>query len=225
MRSVVASQAPRCARCRLALRWCVCPVHAEVQVPLALTVLAHHREPFRPSSTGTLIRRVLPGSQQAVWRRERGLTAGEVQTPGRELWILHPHGEPLPEPLPDPRTLQIMLLDGSWSETSAMAQEISGWGRLVSLPMAGVSRYWLRAQASAGRFSTVEALLFLLERFGLHEAAGVLRLQFELHVYASLRARGQKERAEAFLAGSPARAAFAEFIAALNVPRPRVDGA
>jgi len=104
-----------------------------------------------------------------------------------------------------------------------MAQEVRNWGRLVSLPMIGESRYWLRAQTEAGRFSTVEALLFLLRAFGLAAAHDALRLQFELHVYAHLRARGHKETGERFLATSPLREAFPELIAALNLRRPRTE--
>lgn len=207
----------------MAPRWCVCPAHREVVCPLAIDVLTHHRERFRPSSTGTLINRVIPASRHLPWRRERALTAADVQLPGRELWILHPHGEAPPHPLPAPETVQVLLLDGSWRESSAMAQEVRGWGRRVSLPMNGASRYWLRAQADEGRFSTVEALLFLLERFGLGEVHAALRLQFELHVYASLRVRGQKVLAQEFLANSPAREAFAGLIAELDVRRPRED--
>ena len=102
-----------------------------------------------------------------------------------------------------------------------MAQEVGGWGRLVNLPMTGESRYWLRAQADAARFSTVEALLFLLQRFGLDKTHEVLRLQFELHVYANLRARGYKADALAFLATSPIAAAFPDLIAQLAIRRPR----
>ena len=80
--------------------------------------------------------------------------------------------------------------------------------------------YWLRAQADAARFSTIEALLFLLEFFGLNETRDALRLQFELHVYASLRARGHKADALAFLAESPIATAFAGLIAQLDVRRP-----
>lgn len=207
----------------MATRWCVCPVHTDIALPLAVDVLTHHRERFRPSSTGTLINRVIPASRHILYRRERRLSAAEVQVPGRELWILHPHGDPLPAALPEPRGVQVLLLDGSWRETSAMAQEVTGWGRLVNLPMAGVSRYWLRAQADEARFSTIEALLFLLQRFGLDEAEEQLRLQFELHVYASLRARGQKAFSHEFLADSPIRTAFREFIAQLDVRRPRTD--
>jgi DTW domain-containing protein len=220
MRSVVLQSSERCPRCVLPLRWCVCAAYREATCPLQIDVLIHHRERHRPSSTGNLVQRILPASRQHLWRRERHLSAGEICVPGRELWILHPHGEPAPAPPPADR-VQIVLLDGSWREASAMAQETSDWGRLVSLPMTGESRYWLRAQADAARFSTVETLLFLLRTFGLNAAHDTLRLQFELHVYASLRARGHKASALDFLASSPIAAAFRELIAQLDLRRSR----
>jgi DTW domain-containing protein YfiP len=223
MRSVVRHVSRRCPRCQLATRWCICPAHQEITCPLAIDVLTHHRERFRPSSTGTLINRIVPASRHILWRRERQLTAAEVQMPGRELWILHPHGDPLPSPLPAAGAVQVLLLDGSWRESSAMGQEVRGWGPLVSLSMAGASRYWLRAQADAARFSTVETLLFLLRTFGLEDTHQALRLQFELHVYASLRARGQKKASAEFLADSPIREAFRDLIAQLDVRRPQED--
>ena len=102
-----------------------------------------------------------------------------------------------------------------------MAQEIGSWGRLVSLPMVGESRYWLRSQADGGRFSTTEAFLFLLNEFGLGEVYAHLFAQFELHVYASLRARGSKEAAMEFLEHSPVASQFPELLAQLDVRRPR----
>ncbi|HEX8919753.1 MAG TPA: DTW domain-containing protein, partial [Chloroflexota bacterium] len=133
---------------------------------------------------------------------------------------MHPHGEPAPLSIP-PEQVQVVLLDGSWREASAMAQEVKGWGRLVRLSHTGVSRYWLRSQADTERFSTAETLIFLLRHFRLDHAAEALRLQLELHVYASLRARGHKEAAQAFLLESPIATAFAPLIAQLDVRRPR----
>ena len=104
-----------------------------------------------------------------------------------------------------------------------MAQEVRGWGRFVKLPMAGTSRYWLRAQADAARFSTVETLMFLLKAFGLAAAHDMLRLQFEIHVFACLRARGQKVKSQEFLLESPIGAACRDFIAQLDVRRPHDD--
>jgi len=130
-----------------------------------------------------LIHRTIVGARQHVWRRERRLAAAEVRGSARELWILHPAGEPMPRSCP-PENVQILLLDGSWREASAMSHEVESWGRIVSLPMSGESRYWLRAQQDGGRFSSIEALLFLLHAFGLARAHAELQLQFELHVYA-----------------------------------------
>ncbi|HTO02245.1 MAG TPA: DTW domain-containing protein [Opitutus sp.] len=219
-RSVVLQSSRRCERCQLPLRWCVCAALRSITCPLQVDVLMHHREMWRPSSTGHLIGRVIGGSRQHLWRRERRLTVEEVALPERELWIMHPRGEPVPVAA-DPKTVQVLLIDGSWRETSAIAQEIGAWGRLVALPMSGESRFWLRTQADGGRFSTAETLMFLLNRFGLDQAHAQLLKQFELHVYASLRARGSKAAATKFLEASPIGAEFPELLAQLEVRRPR----
>jgi len=219
VRSVVLRKSPRCDRCRLPLRWCVCPAHRDVTCPLEIDVVTHHREWFRPSSTSHLIHRVVPASRHHLWRRERKLTVAEFRVPDREVWILHPQGASMPAGTTAAQA-QVVLLDGSWRETSAMAQELSAQARVVSLPMVGESRYWLRAQADRHRFSTVEALLFLLGALGLSAAREEVGRQFELHVYANLRARGHKELAEEFLEMSPVPTAFPELLAQLNVSRP-----
>jgi DTW domain-containing protein YfiP len=198
----------------------MCPGLRTLTCPLEVDVLMHHREHFRPSSTGNLIQRVLPGSRNHLWRRERRLEAADVRVAGRELWIIHPAGGPLPAGVA-PEHVQVVLLDGSWREASAIAREVGAWGRSVSLPMTGESRYWLRAQQDGGRFSTVEALLFLLRSFGLEQARAELEIQFELHVYAGLRARGSKEAALEFLKNSPLPTALPELLAQMDVRRPR----
>jgi DTW domain-containing protein YfiP len=219
-RSVVTDGAPRCARCRVPPRWCICEGYRAIELPLRLDVLIHQREFWRPTSTGRLINRVIPASHGHVFRHDLPLNQAAIVQPGRELWVLHPRGETLP-PGPPPANAQVLLLDGSWREAARMLQGVERWGRAVSLPMTGPSRYLLREQQAAGHYSTVEALLFLLEAFGLREAGAQLRLQFELHVYAGLRARGEKVAAEQFLADSPIRDAFPELLAKLALRRPR----
>jgi DTW domain-containing protein YfiP len=86
--------------------------------------------------------------------------------------------------------------------------------------MTGPSRYRLRGQQGEGMYSTIEALLFLLATLGLTRAEAQLRLQFELHVYAGLRARGAKAAALGYLAGSPVREAFPELLSQLDERRP-----
>lgn len=220
-RSVVLGKNPRCERCRYAERWCICDGFQATDCPLGVDVLIHHREYWRPTSTGRLINRVIPSSRGHVFRHDLPLNRAAIVRPDRTLWILHPLGEPLPAGAP-PAGLQVLLLDGSWREAARMMHGVEGWGRLVSLPMSGPSRYLLRDQQGAGMYSTAESLLFLLAALGLTDQHAQLRLQFELHVYAGLRARGEKAAAEKFLAESPVREAFPELLEKLNERRPRV---
>ncbi len=220
MRRLALRLEERCGRCRLPPRWCVCGGEDPIRTPLQVDIVIHDRERHRPSSTGNLIARVLPEARLHGWQRSTKTPPLDLRVPERELWILHPHGAPPPAGV-DPARVQAVLLDGAWSETSAMARVLAPCGRLVALPMTGESRYWLRAQQEGGRFSTVEALMFLLRALGLDDAHDRLRVQFELHVYAHLRTRGRAELAEEFLAGSPVRTALPDLIAQLNTRRPR----
>lgn len=229
-RSVVLQGTKRCERCELPPRWCVCAGQRVEACPLHVDVLQHALEAHRPSSTGNLIPRVVEGARVHLYRRERPLVKEEiVRAEAEELWILHPNGEELPELAGGGaarvcgRKLQVLLLDASWAQAGGMLAQVQDWGRRVRLPMAGRSRYALRAQNGDGRFSTFEALLFLLEARGEAEAAAKLRVQFELHVYAGLCSRGRKADAEAYLAESPARDAFPDVIAEFARKRPNPD--
>jgi DTW domain-containing protein YfiP len=219
-RSAVLQSTVRCDHCRFPPRWCICAGREVVESPLQVDILMHHREVWRPTSTGLLINRVMPASRRHVFRPPAAeLTRASVALPGRELWILHPRGEPVPVTA-QPDQVQLLLLDGSWRESATMVQHTAGWGRLVRLPEAGPSRNALRAQENPGQYSTVESLLFCLAALGLAEAETRLRRQFELHVYVGLRARGARERAEEFMAASSLSADFPELLARLHERRP-----
>ncbi len=219
MRSVIRRPTPRCPQCLLPPRWCICAAQRDISCPLQIDVLTHQRELTRPSSTGNLIKRLLPATRQHSWRADKPVAARDVVTPGRELWILHPNGEPVPASC-ELASTQVLLLDGSWSEASAMSNQVGEWGRLVSLPMQGESRFWLRTQQDGGRFSTIEALMFLLDAVGLSTISEELRIQFELHVYAGLRSRGRTDLAGEFLEGSVIKTALEDYLVELHKRRP-----
>jgi hypothetical protein len=214
-RSVVLRPGARCAACRLPPRWCICAGFQSVVVPLRVDVLMDHVEQWRPSSTGMLLQRVVPASRQHPFKRGVPLDPAAVRVPGRELWVLHPRGDPMPAGVAA-AAVQVLLLDGAWREAAVMLRKVDGWGRRVCLPTTGASRYWLRAQSEIGRFSTIEALAFLLDAFGEHIAAAQVRLQFELHVYAGLLARGKMAEADRYLETSPVRTALPELAARLR---------
>lgn len=218
-RSVVERGAVRCGKCLLPTRWCVCGGLRPVDCPVPVDVLMHRREFRRPTSTGRLIQRVMPDSRIYVHGDGTPLSREGVVRAGRTLWILHPGGE-LPPPSTELGPLQVLVLDGSWTEAGRMRRVVEPWGRLIRLPAdLPPSRYGLRQQPTAGMFSTVEALVILLALLGWGDAATQLRIQFELHVYAGLRSRGAVAAAEAFLAGSLLPTALPECLSALTERR------
>ena len=227
-RSVVRAGAVRCHACRLAPRWCVCRALPQATTAIQVDVLMHPQEQCKPSSTGKLIERAVQGSRCQLYQRGSHQHGGPsppslaaLQAP--ELWILHPLGEPLEsiQSVIDSSTpLRVLLLDGNWSQAGEMLRTVESMGRCVRLRAAGPSRYWLRDQREPSHISTAEALLGVFNAVGDTAAEVQFRLHFELHVYASLRARGRRQLAEDYLLDSPLKAAIPDFLERLNARRP-----
>ena len=214
-RSVVLAGAARCPRCSQPPRLCVCDAFPVVETRIAVHVLIHRHEQRKPSSTGNLIARSVAGATCHVYERvsrhfpASGLPADALD-PDRELWVLHPCGDPPPaarsaQDAPNGERIQILLLDGTWRQAGEMLRTVEGRGRCVRLPNAAAApgRYWLRDQPRPGHLSTAEALMQVLQTVGDPAAAQQLHLHFELHVYATLLARGKREMAERYLGHSP----------------------
>ena len=227
-RSVVRAGAVRCHACRLAPRWCVCRALPQATTAIQVDVLMHPQEQCKPSSTGKLIERAVQGARCQLYQRGSHQHGGPsapslaaLQAP--ELWILHPLGEPLEsiQSVIDSSTpLRVLLLDGNWSQAGEMLRTVESMGRCVRLRAAGPSRYWLRDQREPSHISTAEALLGVFNAVGDTAAEDQFRLHFELHVYASLRARGRRQLAEDYLLDSPLKAAIPDFLERLNARRP-----
>jgi DTW domain-containing protein YfiP len=191
-------------------------------------MLIHRLEQCRPSSTGTLVGRVVTGAVCHVYQRGNrffeatGFPADALE-PGRELWVLHPSGDPLPEPAPPPQPLPaVLVLDGSWRQAGEMLASVQHRGRCVRLPDAATSepsRYWLRNQAQPEQLCTAEAVMAVFRALGEHDAGRRLRLHFELHVYATLLVRGHRELAERYLGHSPLLTEAPDALARLHARR------
>lgn len=225
-RSVVLAGAARCPRCSLPPRWCVCDAIPPVNTQLHVHVLIHRGEQHKPSSTGALVVRTVANATCHVYQREtRFFTASGFQPntldPDRELWILHPSGEPLPSqtaPVNDSPSPHLLLLDGTWRQAGEMLRTVDRMGRCVSLPKptAAPGRYWLREQPEPTHLSTAEALVGVFQALGDEQAEKRLRLHFELHVYATLLSRGRREMAERYLGHSPLLAEIPGFLDRLH---------
>ncbi len=227
-RSVVLAGADRCPGCALPPRWCTCDTIPAVETRLKVHVLIHRGEHGKPSSTRRLVGRAVTGAECHLYQRQTRFHAAsgfptDAVEPGEQLWILHPGGDPLPtSPAPSDghaRSRQpVLLLDGTWRQAGEMLRAVEGRGKCFRLPDAGAepSRYWLRDQPAPMQLSTAEALASVLRAVGEHEAERRLRLHFELHVYATLLARGKREMAERYLGHSPLLAAAPEALARLH---------
>jgi DTW domain-containing protein YfiP len=199
-----------------------------VTTRLDVQMLIHRLEQCRPSSTGTLVGRVVTGAVCHVYQRGNrffeatGFPADALE-PGRELWVLHPSGDPLPEPAPPPQPLPaVLVLDGSWRQAGEMLASVQHRGRCVRLPDAATSepsRYWLRNQAQPEQLCTAEAVMAVFRALGESDAGRRLRLHFELHVYATLLVRGHRELAERYLGHSPLLTEAPDALARLHARR------
>jgi DTW domain-containing protein YfiP len=186
-----------------------------VTTRLSVHVLIHRQESHKPSSTGKLVSRAVSGAVTHIYQRETrffpaATFSKNTLDPTRELWILHPNGQPLP-PAADAVEARsngcrhVLLLDGTWRQAGEMLRAAESMGRCVRLPNADdePSRYWCRDQGDPGQLSTAEALMGVFRAGGEHGAEHGLRMHFELHVYATLLARGRREMAERYLGYSP----------------------
>ncbi len=213
-RSVVRAGATRCPQCSLPPRWCICDTLPPVLAGLDVHVLIHRHEHRKPSSTGRLIARAIPESTIHVYQRAHGDVPAsgfqiEKLEPGSACWILHPDGDPLPHAASaSQQPTSILLLDGTWKQAHEMLRSVETVGRCIRLSddvMHEPSRYWLRDQPGPSQLCTAEALMAVLNAVGDTEASRLLRLHFELHVYATLLSRGKREMAERYLGHSPLR--------------------
>lgn len=238
-RSVVLAGTGRCDGCRLPPRWCVCGALPKVDTNLAVDILIHRREQWRPSSTGALVARALCGATLHIHRadpcsRESPVLPPTLLRPGHTCWVLHPQGESIGPEMPlvsRPLPVQVILLDGNWREAGEMLRLINAAAgtaaregatpiRVVRLPGNAPGRLWIREAPSPEQLSTAEACVAILDLLGEASAAERLRLHFELHVWATLRARGKVARAEAYLSESPLPASIPAILAALEASRP-----
>lgn len=238
-RSVVLAGTGRCDGCRLPPRWCVCGALPTVDSSLAVDILIHRREQWRPSSTGALLARVLDNARLHVHRpdpcsRMSPVLPTTLFRPGHEGWVLHPQGDPIgAEATLASRSLplEVVLLDGNWREAGEMLRLVNAAAataaregaepiRVVRLPASAPGRFWIREAPAPEQLSTAEACVAILDLLGEGAAAEQLRLHFELHVWATLRARGKVASAEAYLSESPLPAAIPATLAALETRRP-----
>ncbi len=150
--------AVRCRCCYLPEDVCICAEIPTVPTRTRILVVRHLMERFKPSNTARLAALALPSCRVVDYGVQGEALPPELDEPG--TWLLYPDGHPVTG-----RPRQLVVLDGSWSQTRRMAQRIPALRGLprLSLPApAGPIRRMRRPPRPDG-MATIEAIARALE--------------------------------------------------------------
>ncbi|MDN3919064.1 tRNA-uridine aminocarboxypropyltransferase [Roseateles violae] len=180
----------RCLRCERPLTACICRFAARPPLAgaLELLILQHPLERHQPKGTARLLQLGLANCR---------LLCGERFEPppadGRIGLLLYPdtpdmpEAPPLPQPLPPPERLRLVVLDGSWRKSRVLLHANRWLQALPRLALDGLpdraSPYAaLRKARRAGQLSTLEAGALALQRLEPGLPLDALRQGFEAFV-------------------------------------------
>ena len=189
--SRASGRGPRCVRCRLPVKLCVCDGFRPVPTECRIRVLIHPIEARRPSNTGHLARWLLPSAtvelagegrrrarpEATGARRLAGLGSGPPVPAGAgdgPVVVLFPRddAEVLTSALRDPGPVTLVVPDAPWRQARQMARLWPGLRELpaVRLPDGPPGRFRLRkTRLGPGAFGTLE---------GIARALGILECQW-----------------------------------------------
>jgi len=171
---------PRCERCLLQRRVCLCADVPTVVTTTRVVIVRHHLERWRSSNSGRLAHLALPNSEIVDHGGAGGLA---VLPPLDGAWLVFPEGAPaLAPPVPAPRA--IIVLDATWSQARRMFRKLAGLRGLpiLRLPDAPMPAARLRESPAPGRVSTIEAIAGALRLIEGEAAAAPLEALFALAV-------------------------------------------
>lgn len=194
----------RCARCLLAEQTCICQWRPRSSSQLEFVLLMHSDEVFKPTNTGRLIADLFPEQTHAFcWHRKEPSPSllAMLSDPKRRCLVLYPEDNQHPSTrsrevvnhLPaDQKTNTLILLDGTWKQSSRM-YHLSRWLDAVpslTLPERLVRSYGVRKSDRDERLCTAEAASLCLELAGEADNTQLLRDYFDVFNQHYLATRG-----------------------------------
>lgn len=187
---------PRCPRCLLHLRLCLCTIVEPIALATRVVVLRHRREFHKPTNTGRLVPIALAASEVRTFG-ERGveLDLTGLIDPARRTVLLYPTTDSrlLSRDETDTRPVTLIVPDSDWRRAFKLATHepaLDGIWR-VHLPDGAPSTYRLRRHTDPRFLATFEAVARAL---GILEGAEIqARLEhvFRVMVDRTLWSRGQ----------------------------------
>ncbi len=138
---------------------CICALIPTLVTRTRLVLLVHYREARKPTNTGQLAARCLPGSRVAiVGDRDRPLPVPLVGADEHAV-LLYPDESATPL-APSEVPLTVIVPDGNWRQAAKMGRRIPGLEALprVTLVDPRPTEYKLRAEPRDGGLATIEAI-------------------------------------------------------------------
>lgn len=196
------SRAPRCERCRVVERHCLCEWRPNVPAGSAMCLIMHDIEPLKPSNTGWLIADVVADTHAFGWQRtavEPALIA-LLEDPQYQPFVVFP-GE-YAESGRVVETVQVesgrrplfILLDATWTEARKMFRKSAYLDRLpvLSLQAEVLSRYQLRRSKRSEHLCTAEVAALCLGLAGDEQASTALDAWLDVFTDHYLAAKRQR---------------------------------
>jgi DTW domain-containing protein YfiP len=195
----------RCSSCQTAKAYCICHAKPISSQRVSVLLLLSDNEVLKPSNTGRLIADTISDTHVFQWNRTEPnpQLLDLLSHPDFYPLILFPqdyvdHDERMHStstPLPEGKTLLLILLDGSWREARRMFRKSP---YLDSIPVASIqarqlSQYLLRKSNNINHLSTAEVTALALELFGFDAESATLFHWFEAfrEAYQLSKSRGE----------------------------------
>ncbi len=187
----------RCAVCHMHATLCICALVPTLQARTRLSLLIHYREERKPTNTGTLAARCLPGSSIGIVGDRAHPLALPLVRPGELGLLMFPAEDavPIERYAASAQPVVLIVPDGNWRQAGKMRRRVPGLAELpcVTLPDTGPTAYRLRTETKDGGLATLEAIaraLRVLEGDRGPEIEAAMLAVFDVMVERTLGSRG-----------------------------------
>ncbi len=187
----------RCPECYISQIACICGNTPVIETKAAFCLLFHEYEINKPTNTGRLILRGIPGSKYFIWKRTEPdiELLNIINNPLYQPYIVFPieKEEPVYSKnqsfVDDNKKPFFIILDGTWNQARKIYRKSPYLAKLpaIFLNTKKNSEYTLRSGTEPGQLCTVEVAIELLKLSNENEAS--LKLyeyfkDFSKHYYA-----------------------------------------
>jgi DTW domain-containing protein len=121
---------PRCERCYMKPRLCLCSALQRRQLRTQVTILTHDLELRKTTNTGRMIDLLVePCDIIRYGGPDQGSCKRPVTPPERVAMVLFPRpGAPTVAQAAGGRPVQLIALDGTWHQAKRLRQKVAQWG-------------------------------------------------------------------------------------------------